>query len=154
MQETIKSLVQDIETYYNLSNNGTSSNNIYKMDNFINKKIDFAKGRLDANSVTYEVIGDGDKIINQYPSSGKLVNGKVILVTNNNNRVIPNITGYSSKEVTILCNMLNIPLEKTGNGYVASYNVEMNEDGSILKVSVILDQKYKDVLEAANENSQ
>ena len=154
MQETIKSLVQDIETYYNLSNNGTSSNNIYKMDNFINKKIDFTKGRLDANSITYEVIGDGDKIINQYPSSGKLVNGKVILVTNNNNRVIPNITGYSSKEVTILCDMLNIPLEKTGNGYVASYNVEMNEDGSILKVSVILDQKYKDVLEAANENSQ
>lgn len=55
--------------------------------------------------------------------------------------------GYSSKEITILFNMINFELTKEGDRFVIGYIVDTLEDGTIPKVNVVLDQKYKDVLE-------
>lgn len=144
-KEAIKSLVTEIETYYNLAREG-SNDKVYKIDNFLNMETMSARQILDANSVKYEVIGAGDKIINQYPENGKSINGKVLLLTNDQNKVIPDLTGFSSKELKKLCEMLNIELNQNGTGYVVSYEVVSTPEGvpSIIKAN--LDQKYKDVI--------
>lgn len=146
MPDAIKSLITDIETYYNLSSKNEQVNSLYKMENFLNKKTDFVRERLNQNGVVYEVIGNGDKIINQYPVKDSLINGKVILLTNDNNINIPDLNGYSSKELRKLCELLHLELDMQGTGFVISYSVENNEANIPRKISAVLEQKYKDVI--------
>lgn len=147
MPDAVKSLITDIETYYNLKKDKTNENINYKMDNFLNKNADEAKKILDLNQVKYEVLGSGNIIINQYPLQDNLIDGKVILLTNDTKKIVPDLTGYSSKKLRILANMLNLELNTTGTGYVVSYNVENDSNNVPIKINATLDQKYKELFE-------
>lgn len=144
MPDIIKSIIKDIETYYNLTRVEASSNNIYIMENFLNKDVESAKNMLNLSNIKYEVLGDGNKVINQYPIKGSSVNGKVFLLTNGNNITIPNITGYSRKQVVNLSKLLNIEYNIDGSGYVSTYTVDINEEGKIIKINAQLTDKYID----------
>lgn len=140
--EMLKSILTDIETYYNITRINTNSKNVYKMDNFINKTIDSARATLDLNAVSYEVIGNGNKIVNQYPLNGVIVNGKVFLITNDLNKNVPNMVGYSRKEAINLAKLLDLEYSIEGNGYVIECNVEVNENNVPVKINMKLSDKY------------
>ena len=146
MEDAVKSLITDIETYYNLSSKKTTVNTLYKMDNFLNKNIDLVREKLNQNGIAYEVIGGGNKVINQYPMKNCIVNGKVLLFTNDTNINIPDLNGFSSKELKKLCEILNIPLQADGSGYVVEYSVENNEENKPVKINARLSQKFTDVI--------
>ena len=143
MPDAVKSLITEIETYYNLSKEGENVNSTFKIGNYLNKKTQDVKSILDANGIKYDVIGNGDKIINQYPQNGFIVNGRVFLLTNDPNKTVPDINGISSKDLVSLCKLLNIELNQNGQGYVVNYTVENNEQNIPIKINANLDQKYK-----------
>ena len=142
--DMLRSILTDIETYYNITRINTDRKNIYYMGNFINKTIDSAKANLDSNAVQYEVIGNGQKIVNQYPKKGTIVNGRVFLVTNDENKNVPNMVGYSRKDAINLCKLFNIEYDIEGNGYVTEYNVELDENGKVNKITMKLSDKYQE----------
>ena len=142
MPNMLKSILNDIETYYNITKVNTNEKILYKVDNFINKNIDDVKASLDLRGVKYQIIGDGKKVIGQYPYSNTILNGKVLLVTNSSNIEIPNIVGYSRKEVVNLMKLLNLSYTIEGNGYVKEYKVDVDANGKITKVNLILSDKY------------
>ena len=142
MPNMLKSILNDIETYYNITKVNTNEKILYKVDNFINKNIDDVKASLDLRGVKYQIIGDGKKVIGQYPYSNTILNGKVLLVTNSSNIEIPNIVGYSRKEVINLMKLLNLSYTIEGNGYVKEYKVDVDANGKITKVNLILSDKY------------
>ena len=142
--DMLRSILTDIETYYNITRIKTDSNKIYTMENFVNKNIDAAKSVLDSKGVKYEVIGKGTKIIDQYPSANIVVNGKVFLVTNDATKTIPNIVGYSRKDAVNLMKLLNLKYTIEGNGYVAEYQVEVDKNNVPVKVNLKLSDKYKE----------
>ena len=98
----------DVETYYNITKINSNSVSSYTMPNFLNNNVDNVKNTLSLAGVKYEVIGDGTKVINQYPLSGTIVNGRVFIITNSNNIGIPNMVGYSRKDAINLAKILNI----------------------------------------------
>lgn len=142
MPDMIKSIIQDVETYYNITKINSNSVSSYTMPNFLNNNVDTVKNTLDISGISYEVIGDGNKIINQYPLSGLTVSGKVFLVTNSNNINIPNIVGYSRKDAVNLAKLLNLEYSIEGNGFVTSYTLDVDENGKIVKLNLILSDKY------------
>lgn len=142
MPDIIKSMIKDIETYYNLTSVEVNNNNVYIMENFLNKDIEAAKNTLNLSNVKYDVLGDGNRVINQYPIKGSSVNGKVFLLTNGSNITIPNITGYSRKQVINLAKLLNVEYNINGTGYVSTYAVDINEQGKIVKINAELNDKY------------
>ena len=142
MPNMLKSILNDIETYYNITKVNTNEKILYKVDNFINKNIDDVKASLDLRGVKYQIIGDGKKVIGQYPYSNTILNGKVLLVTNSSNIEIPNIVGYSRKEVINLMKLLNLSYTIEGNGYVKEYKVDVDANGKVTKVNLILSDKY------------
>lgn len=142
MPDIIKSIIKDIETYYNLTSVEADNNSIYIMENFLSKDVEVAKNMLNLSNVKYEILGDGNKVINQYPMKGSSVNGKVFLLTNGNNISIPNITGYSRKQVVNLAKLLNLEYSINGSGYVSTYTVDVDEEGKIVKINVELNDKY------------
>ena len=145
MSNAVKSLMQDLEAYYNLTNVKANARTYNRIDNYLNKNVFEVKNVLDVNGVPYELIGDGDKIINQYPLGGNLLNGKLLLLTNGN-FTETNLLGYSSKMVNQYCKMVNIPCNVKGNGYVSQFSYEKDETGKVILINAVLDQKYKDII--------
>ncbi len=144
MPDMLRAILTDIETYYNITKINTNENGLFRVDNYINKNIDSVKSNLDLLGIKYEIIGDGKKIINQYPLKSTILNGKLLLVTNGDNITIPNIVGYSRKEAINLMKILNLSYTIEGNGYVKEYNAELSETGKIVKVNMILSDKYQE----------
>ena len=142
--EMLKSILTDVETYYNITKVNTDSKNVFTMPNLINKSIENARGTLDSNSIKYEVIGNGTKIVNQYPKVNTIVNGRVFLITNDSNINIPNLNGYSRKDVINLMKLLNLNYNLEGNGYVVEYSVEVNQEAKPTKVNLKLSDKYQE----------
>lgn len=141
MPDMVKSMIKDIETYYNLTSIEVDNNSVYIMDNFLNKDIEVSKNILNLNGVGYDVIGNGNKVINQYPLKGSSVNGKVLLLTNGSNITIPNIIGYSRKSIVNLANILGIEYNVEGTGYVQTYTVDVDESGKPIKINATLTDK-------------
>ena len=72
------------------------------------------------------LIGDGDKIIRQYPlKDAKVIsNDKIFLLTNSTNFIMPNIVGWSRYDVMKLCEFINIDYSFDGYGYVVSQSIK------------------------------
>ncbi len=143
LSNSVKSLIKDLEAYYNLTNVRENKKSTYDVDNYINKKVDDVKNVLDVNQVGYIIIGDGQKIIKQYPESG-IINGKVLLLTNGKYST-NDLYGLSSKEVRKYCSMTGFKCNIQGNGYVSLYNYNKDEKGNIINIDIILDQKYEEI---------
>ena len=142
--DMLKSILTDIETYYNIAKVNTDSKKVYKIENFINKDTEYAKNILNINGIAYEVIGSGTKIVSQYPKKNTIVNGKVFLLTNDNNKNVPNMVGYSRKDAISLCKILNVEYTIEGNGYVSEYSVELDETQKVKKINLKLSDKYQE----------
>ena len=71
------------------------------------------------------VIGDGNKVIKQYPSKGDRVTegSKVYLITNTTNLTVPNVLSLSSKQADDLLRLLGISVKLEGNGYVTGQSI-------------------------------
>ena len=142
MPDMIKSIIKDVETYYNIAKINSNTITSYTMPNFLNNNIENVKSALDTSNFKYEIIGDGKKVIGQYPMNGTIVNGKIFILTNSYKIQIPNIVGYSRKDGINLAKLLGIDYSIDGNGYVSSYTVDVDENGKIVKLNMVLKDKY------------
>ena len=137
MADAVKSLIQDIEAYYNLTNVRANTNSVKMTENYSNKNINDVKTILEQNGINYEIIGDGDIVINQYPKENNYVDGKLLLKTNGNIGEA-NLSNYSSKLLKNYCKLINAECNISGSGYVTNYNYEKDESGKIIKVNAEL----------------
>ena len=117
------------------------------MPSFINQTINNATTTLTEMGVTPYVLGNGTKVVSQYPAERTTITNKekVFLVTNDDTTIaMPNITGWSLKEVKAFANLLKIPLTVTGNGYVTSQSIP---EGTILNqdsmLTITLEVKFQ-----------
>ena len=71
------------------------------------------------------VIGNGNKVIKQFPEkSTKVTNkDKIFIITNDNDLKVPDVVGYSSKEASALLKLLGIKIKTEGKGYVTSQSI-------------------------------
>lgn len=138
----VKNLVKNISKYKNIYTGESTSDAVYTtvLKSYIGKPLETAKKELENYHLDVITIGNGDKIISQYPSPSKLLieKDKVILITNSKEKKIPNMKGWSKVEVETFCKLLNIPLESTGTGYLTEMNVKADDtitEETILKVT-------------------
>lgn len=140
--DMVKEVVINTSKYLNIDNE-MKKETTYLVGNYINKSTGIVSDSLRASNVNLLVLGTGDKIINQYPSVGSIVNNNesVILLTNEYTKTIPNLIGRSYKEVIAILSMLNIDYEYEGYGYLESQSIEglvVNDE----KVKLIFKPKY------------
>jgi len=108
------------------------------MPNLLNKSINYAQSYFEALTKRIIIIGEGTKIINQYPLYNTSIDSldKVYLVTDSDDYSFPNIKNWSLKDVKTLCNILDIKLEYEGTGYVVSYDISDIKNNN-KKISVV-----------------
>lgn len=142
IQDITKGLIKDISNYKSIFNPNVNSNsNTYKLGNYINKNINDIKKELEDNFNNIVVIGNGEKIIKQYPKKDSILytSEKLFLVTNSNEIDIVDLTNWSRREVETYASLCNIKYSYEGKGFVSEY--EFNKEDNLLKV------KYKTKLD-------
>lgn len=130
MTSVVKEIVTNISSYYEIYDENIQTGEslkCYMMDSYVNKKKEDVVSELNEFSKKLVVIGDGEKIVNQYPKKGIEVTEKdlIILVTNDSENIkVPDFTGYSINEVKTILSYLNINYEFDGNGYVYQQSID------------------------------
>lgn len=140
-----KSIIQNVSKYLNIfKTNEKESLKNYEVKNYINNNTDTIEKSLNDNKVKYIKLGNGNKIINQYPEKGYILNGNenIILLTNDISYKLPNLTKYSKKEVRAICNLLSLNCKYEGYGYAIKQSISAN---TIIKKDQLLNVTFKEI---------
>ena len=95
------------------------------MPNVLSKDVNEAKEILEELDLEVYVIGDGNRIISQYPAKSEDVytNQKVFLLSDGDNIALPDFTGWTRKELIGYWNLSGIPITIEGYGVVYEQDV-------------------------------
>ena len=146
LSTSINNLMQNIAKYKNMfeevSENNSSVTSL-TLDSYINKKVTDVKSIMESNNIKVTVIGNGDKIINQYPSKGETVLSydRVFLITNGSQGTMPDLTGYTRSEAIYLMKTLRYNYELEGYGYVTAQSIKPGETVGDNTVKITLSAK-------------
>ena len=100
----------------------------YEMPALKNHTVDYAINKLKDLAVHKIYIGDGNMVIDQYPSSKDLIstNQNIFIKTNSTNITLPNMINWSYKDVMIYKEMSGLNIICNGSGVVKSQSVSAN----------------------------
>ena len=139
-------MVTNISNYLNIKEDTTDETK-YEMGEYLNKNINTVRDDLTSKGLQVIVLGDGNKITNQYPAKRTtLIKGDlVVLLTNNYDKKMIDLVGMSYKDAKNILELMDVNYELNGNGYVTSQSIAKDtivKDSD--KVTVTLQEKYKD----------
>ena len=135
----IREVEQNITKYLNITEKVKDKEEVL-IEAYYNKNVIDIKNILESKNIRVMVLGDGDRIIDQYPKSSTTIyeDDLVILKTNRLDNIMPNLIGLSYKEANNILKLMDIEYTTFGNGYVYEQNIE---PGSIVDTS--LEVKFK-----------
>ncbi len=135
----IREVEQNITKYLNITEKVKDKEEVL-IEAYYNKNVIDIKNLLESKNIRVMVLGDGDRIIDQYPKSSTTIyeDDLVILKTNRLDNIMPNLIGLSYKEANNILKLMDIEYTTFGNGYVYEQNIE---PGSIIDTS--LEVKFK-----------
>lgn len=113
----------------------------YEMPSLVNHSLDYVNEKLKSYGVKKVVIGDGSTIIRQYPLPQENVSTKqnVFLLSDGNNITMPNMKGWSLKDVKQYSEITKIPITVEGSGSVTKQSVKVGlkiDKSSKIKVTL------------------
>lgn len=95
------------------------------MPSLLNHTVEYAKNQLDGSNTQLIVLGGGNNVIDQYPkTSDTLTSGdRVFLLTDSNSFEMPDLTGWTRKDVAALWSITGFGFELSEEGVVTSQSV-------------------------------
>ena len=98
---------------------------------------------MEENNINVTVIGNGNKVINQYPNKGETVLSydRVFLITNGDQGKMPDLLGYSRSDAIYLMRTLGYNYELEGYGYVTAQSIKAGELVGDNTVKITLSEK-------------
>lgn len=147
MQKAVKSVMNNIATYKNMFRKGEEEidNSSVEIGSYYNKSTEEIIHQLKNKNVNVITIGNGNKIIDQYPSIGSKIttNEIVILKTNQSDVTMQSVVGLSRNSVEAYLRLLGISYQLEGYGYVSSQSITPGTPVSKdMDVYIKLQQKY------------
>lgn len=142
-----KDVMKNVAKYKNMFTEIQENTSVVKqvLPSYINYNTSDVYGALTNSGLEVIVIGNGDRVIEQYPTKGTTVvtYDKVFLVTNGDERKIEDVRGWSRNDFLKYVQLLNIPYDIDGYGYVKEQSVK---SGTVIKkdtkLEVKLENKY------------
>lgn len=134
----VRDVVENTSKYLNIVTYNNKSTT-YKIGNYVNKEVTNVSSEINNNGMKLFVLGNGKKVIKQYPvKNSKLYSGSIVaLLTDNYDKKMPNLVGLSYKDATNVLKLMGVNYKIEGNGYVVNQSVA---EGTIVgdNVTVIL----------------
>lgn len=146
LNNAVRSVIKSIAKYKNIYKDNLEEDYLeqFVMPSYRSKNTENVQNELNSKGIKTFILGNGQKIINQYPKPGVTVleNDKVFLITNDSNYLIPNMIGWSRNDVVNLLNLISCDYKITGNGYVASQSLKANSNiNNDTVINIVLEDK-------------
>jgi len=142
--KVVKDVVENVSKYYNIYDETVVSETEikYELDTYLNKSVETVKTELEKNGINVVVIGDGDRIVNQYPNAKITITAgnKVFLKTNGSKIILEDMHGWSKKEVTTYLNLIGVRFNFEGTGYLTEQNIN---SGTEINQDTVLELKFE-----------
>ena len=131
MASAVVETIKNIATYRNTYNKDKKldTSNSYVLSDYRGMYTDEVEKTLKDNLLKVVTIGNGERIINQYPTSNITVLGNdiVFLVTDSLEIKVPDFKNWSRKDVVTFCNLAGLDYKIDGYGYVIKQSIAANE---------------------------
>lgn len=124
--DALTKAVDDIVAYLGIENKTDKmQEKIVELNNYMSSEVIKVVDELKKKQLKVYTLGTGKYVINQYPLKGsKVVLGsKVFIVSNKNDFVMEDMTGWSLNEAMTYANLLKIKLDVKGYGYVKKQSI-------------------------------
>lgn len=147
LSNAIKDIIKSISKYKNVKVEQKEEKKEVKVSSYLNKNTNDVIKELEEKEISVLKLGDGDKIIKQYPSVNTEItsNDKVILVTNDSDIKMPNLKDYSRSEAKIVLDLLGLKYKFEGYGYVVDQNIDSGSKIDKNKeITLKLKSRYED----------
>ncbi|MBM6807729.1 penicillin-binding protein [Faecalicoccus pleomorphus] len=98
----------------------------YAMPNLVNHSVSYAGSKTENWKCQMVYIGGGSTILRQYPQAGSTISSqdRVFLLTDGNAITMPDMTGWTRKDITAFWELTGIQIQTDGYGVVTSQSVE------------------------------
>ncbi|MED2216828.1 PASTA domain-containing protein, partial [Bacillus thuringiensis] len=109
-----------------------------KVQNYVNKSMDTIEKSVEKEKLQPVILGEG-KIIKQYPQSGEVISEGDRIFLLGNNAHMPNVKGWSMRDVMYFSKLLKLDLKTSGTGYVTSQSIEKGQglqEGDTLEIEL------------------
>ncbi|MBT2726018.1 penicillin-binding protein [Bacillus sp. ISL-75] len=111
--------------YLNIQPSKSQKAQLNKLSDFIGKSVAATEKELKAKDIETVVIGKGTKVIRQLPESGTTVlEGEKVIIQTNGDKLAPDMTGWSLRDVMKVANIAGLKLNSKGQGYVTQQNIK------------------------------
>jgi len=142
VSNAVKDVVVNLSKYYNIELTNEVNDNGYMISDYINKNTNEIVKELNSYGVNTIILGNGNKIIGQYPNEVvTLYKGdKLVLLTNLYDKKMINFKGMSYKEANSILKLMNVEYELNGYGYVYEQNILADK---VIDKKIILKLKNK-----------
>ncbi|QIK70924.1 penicillin-binding protein [Erysipelothrix sp. HDW6C] len=96
-----------------------------KVDNYVNINANTAAETLKGKGMNPIIIGNGTQVISQFPTYGyEMITGeRIMLYTGGTEITMPDMTGWSYKEVTSFWSLTGVSVEITGFGFTTTQSI-------------------------------
>ncbi len=101
------------------------SYSVFPMPNLYNHTLDYAQSILKQNSAKALILGEGDQILQQYPDSGSIISNHqtIILLTSHDDIRMPDVIGFSRKDIMALWDMVGLAVSIKGEGKIVRQSI-------------------------------
>lgn len=142
---SVKNLIKNTSKFlgiYDETKVNTTKLDEFTVESYVNKDVKTVTSNLTANKIDYVLLGDGDRVVAQFPKENEVINkiNKVFLLTNSEIIKMPDMTGYSARDFYSLMSLLKIPYTIDGVGYVTSQSIP---PGTIIDKEKNLEVKFE-----------
>lgn len=111
--------------YLNIKPSKLEKAQLNKLDNFKGKSVDETLANLKDKGVETVVIGKGTEVVRQLPEPGTTVlQGEKVIIQTNGEMLVPDMTGWSLRDVMKVANITELKLNSKGKGYVTQQNIK------------------------------
>lgn len=141
MAPAIKDVLVDTSKYLNIEESKVEQKSI-KIDNYMNKVVTTVKKELEEEGIRVITLGDGKKIIKQYPDKDMQVykGDLVVLLTDNYDKTMIDFSNMAYKECITVLKMMGVTYKLEGYGYAYEQNILAGE-----KMDKEIEIKFKSI---------
>lgn len=148
VSKVFKPVVQNSLKYLNIKPEDGAKVEEIKMGNYNGKNAEEVQQKLEEKGITAVIIGEGGKIIEQYPKEKNVITkGSIVFLKTEGNITLPSMKNWSLRNVLVYKTMSGLQIEVSGQGYVISQSVTPNtvvRDHSPIVVKLKTpEEKYK-----------
>ncbi|QIZ07355.1 penicillin-binding protein [Priestia megaterium] len=144
--------------YLNIQPSKSQKAQLNKLSDFIGKSVEATEKELKAKDIETVVIGKGTKVVRQLPESGTTVlEGEKVIIQTNGDKLAPDMTGWSLRDVMKVANIAGLKLNSKGQGFVTQQNIKpktIMRNGDFLIVDLKTPEEQWTQENQANSNGQ